>query len=260
MNWNKDQEIDNFTKERIEALQKHQDSIVKPVKFGQSNIHSRVSSNPDQSAGVVQEETDIAKNRVALMLDSSGSMSDLVQDNKSKMMLLKEAVINFVDSTNFSDTALAVYPFPMNEYDNQCCKPIPLTRIGKYIESAVDQYEPAGDTPINITMNAVLANEPITAGIIVSDGEADNPELAKTTARAYKEMDIKIDCVHIGSSDRGEELLKTIADITDGQYIKFKDVANFCKAFKYLSPAYAGLLTSMTTEERRKLLNANEVK
>jgi hypothetical protein len=60
----------------------------------------------------------------------------------------------------------------------------------------------------------------------------------------FKEAGVPIDCVHIGSSTGGESTLKEIAERTGGVFMKFTDVGNFAKNFKYLTPGYYGQLTS----------------
>jgi uncharacterized protein with von Willebrand factor type A (vWA) domain len=99
----------------------------------------------------------------------------------------------------------------------------------------------------------------VSHGIVISDGCPDVPEEVLRTAQAYKVKNIKLDAVHIGDKDeQGESLMKNIATITGGIYIKFTDVKAFADAFKFLTPKYRLQLT--TSKDPIALLGAAEVK
>jgi Mg-chelatase subunit ChlD len=196
-------------------------------------------------------ETIDSPNRIALMLDNSGSMSESGGEPKSKIELLKTAVEGFLNSCDFSNTAVAMYPIPVE------ANVVSLTKQSALLQLATLQLDASGGTPLGDTMTTVLENEPITRGVIVSDGEQTDGDLCFTTAKHYRDASIPIDCVHIGYG-RGEETLQRIAEMTGGTYIKFKDVSQFAKAMKYLSPRYRALLASPA--DAKALLGADEVK
>ena len=117
-----------------------------------------------------------------------------------------------------------------------------------------------------------LEKVPMTRGIIVSDGEATDwrdrdyedddtphdPQAKNDILALYKKAAIPIDCVHIGDSSSGEELLRRIAKETGGLYIKFSDVNAFSKGFSYLTPGYRAMLTDGSVSASE--LGANEVR
>jgi uncharacterized protein YegL len=200
-----------------------------------------------------QSDPATAENRIALLLDASGSMSGSVTDKKSKAELLHDAVETFVNATDFTKSAVAIETFPKLVSLPLCAEPIIVIIESKSVK-------PTGCTPMSEAMETALQNIPMTRGVIVSDGQADSPGLAIEQARTYKEVGIPIDTVHIGRSDAGEETLKTIAEITGGIYIKFTNVTEFAKNFKWLSPQLRSTLLGLPSKDRAKLLGAEEVK
>ncbi len=196
-------------------------------------------------------------NRICLMLDCSGSMKG------SKIELLKNAVQNFASRCDFSDTAVALETFPKRDS-------LPLSTQQVLITSFAILLEAGGGTPMRACVSHVIENTPLTRGVIVSDGQATdwytNDESLLDEAKSsspdnvltlYKEQKIPIDCVHIGDSSSGEELLRRIAAETGGIYIKFTDVSAFSNAFGYLAPAFRGMLTSGQIDAEK--LGAKEI-
>lgn len=185
----------------------------------------------------VQAETDpnVKPNRLALLLDVSGSMSG------SKIQSLRDACSTFVTSCSFRDTALALEPFgegnpPPNRLALTCFQPILLT--------TVMSLHASGSTPMADAMDYVLNTYSLTRCVLVSDGQPDSEANAYSVAESYREAGIMCDCVHIGDSPSGEECLKRIAELTGGQFIKFTDINAFARSFKYLTPAYYAQLTA----------------
>jgi Mg-chelatase subunit ChlD len=189
-------------------------------------------------------------NRISLQLDISGSMSGQYLDRR-KIDLLKDAILGFVGACDMSTTAAAMSTFPEKLVR-------PLTNVGHLLIMESQTLEPTGSTPMADCMKTALENVNMTRGIIVSDGCADNPDAALQQARAYASAEITVDTVHIGDENRGEELLKQIAEITGGMYIKFTDVSAFAKNFKFLTPGYRAMLTSGSVDA--KTLGAAEIK
>lgn len=195
------------------------------------------------------ENADTLPNRLCLMLDGSSSMNESADYSKglpSKIHLLHEAIDNFVSRCNFSDTAIAIETFPPDVT-------LPLTNIGIHIISTAQSLRASGNTPMHNCVERCLPKLPLTRGILVSDGDAtdwggyysENKEAdADAILLKYKEAGIPIDCVHIGESSGGEELLRRIAKLTGGIYCKFTDVGSFATAFAYLTPGFRAMLTS----------------
>lgn len=172
-------------------------------------------------------------NRIALMLDASGSM----RGERNKALI--DACVSFVQNCNFNDTALAMETFGAEPEIS-----IPLTTQSPLLMMTAMSIPAHGGTPMSATMERTLRTHSMTRGIIVSDGEPDSRSAAYDAAREYAKAEIPVDCVHIGNSTSGEECLKTIAEITGGMFIKFTDITSFSKNFKFLTPAFYAQLTS----------------
>jgi Mg-chelatase subunit ChlD len=194
-------------------------------------------------------------NRICLMLDRSSSMSQL-EDLKNRTAsrrridLLKEAVGNFAQRCDFSNTSIAIETFP-------AIHEIPLTTNQFTITMAMHLVDASGNTPMHRCLQVCLVKVPMTRGVVVSDGEAtdwtdddvfDSREDwlcsgPNGTIDKYKHAGIPIDCVHIGDSASGEDRLRRIARETGGVFLKFTDVSAFASAFGYLTPSFRAMLT-----------------
>jgi Mg-chelatase subunit ChlD len=178
-----------------------------------------------------------------------------------KMGLLKDAIDNFVNRCDFQNTSIAVETFPAS-------LELSLTSVSFMITSSVASLNAQGDTPMRRCVESCLEKIPMTRGIIVSDGEATDWRLHEDDEEGawpqdelltkYKKAQIPIDCVHIGDSSSGEELLRRVARETGGVYLKFTDVSAFSKGFSYLTPGYRAQLTDGSVSAEQ--LGANEVR
>ena len=188
----------------------------------------------------VEEQAAVMPNRLALLLDISGSMSG------DKIQKLKEATESFVDSLNLSgslaDTSVACRTFPYDETVASSC--YPLTCDQTRARLAAWNLNTLVCTPMHEAMQFVLENYSVTRGVMMSDGAPDSKSQALLQAGHYKDAGIPIDCVHIGHEEYGADLLKQVAEITGGLFIKFTDINSFAKNFKYLSPALRPLMLS----------------
>ena len=215
------------------------------------------------------ENADKLPNRILILSDCSGSMSGRSMD------ALKEAVGGFVDNCNFNNTAVALATFGLGDGVTDE-KTTTLLVDSTQLKSHVEQYEASGGTPMKAAIeNAIgetrFATVPMTRTVLVSDGEATDVYSTSDNSvpgdwrfiptdyagrqqsdswwdtrflLPYVQRNIPIDTVHIGGSKSGEAFLKWIAHKTNGVYLKFRDVSQFATSFKYLTPAYYGLLTS----------------
>jgi hypothetical protein len=233
------------------------------------------TSSPFQSrvnqAREAQPDAASMPHRICLMLDRSSSMSSPAsydtsssdfKTNKSKIELLKEAIDNFVNRCDFTNTSLAVETFPPQ-------LELGLTSVGFMITSSVAGMIASGNTPMRSCVQGSLEKIPMTRGIIVSDGEAtdwrfqerlslDSCKVDNSILKLYKKAGIPLDCVHIGDSSSGEELLRRIAKETGGIYLKFTDVSAFANSFGFLTPSYRAQLTNGTVSAEE--LGAKELK
>jgi hypothetical protein len=239
------------------------------LRSSSSPFQQRVSQAAKQEASRVIDAGTMP-NRIALLLDCSGSMSDPEQlkdgSSKKRIVLLQDAVSNFIARCNFVDTSVAVKTFPEKVSVLLSCE-------RGYLMTIPFQLNAGGGTPMHSCVSSVLTDIPLTRGIIVSDGQAtdwhdsfepgyDDEPTARSSQDeilfSYKEQGVPIDCVHISLSTSGEELLKRIASITGGIFLKFTDVQAFANAFGFLTPGYRAMLGDgrMTAEQ----LGAKELK
>jgi Mg-chelatase subunit ChlD len=208
-------------------------------------LHARLS-NPARQAEV---DPLTRPNRIALMLDASGSMGGKKND------ALRQACQGFVSACNFADTALAIETFGAEPEIR-----VALTTQHPLLLMTVMSIPAHGGTPMSQAMDYVLNSYSITRGVIVSDGQPDSETAAYACAEAYKAGDIPIDTVHVsdGGGTSGEDVLRRIAEMTGGVFIKFTDIASFAKSFKYLTPAYYAQLTSGNASAA--MLGAKDIK
>lgn len=203
--------------------------LVKKNKIGipGGGLHSRIAQAELQvQAGIpqAQSEADVTKfpNRIYLMIDQSGSMAG------EPIKLLENAVQDFVQKSNPSDTAIAVKSFPQGT-------DIELTNDKMKLWMLCMGLTAGGGSPMATCMSDCLGHHnTMTRAIIISDGEPDSSPLED--AKLYAKREIKIDTVHIGDSISGETTLREIARITGGLFVKFKDIKSFSTAFAFLLP------------------------
>jgi len=169
-------------------------------------------------------------NRLALMLDVSGSMQG------QKIQSLRDAVTSFIQSCTFNDTSLALEPF--GEASDQPSARVALTCFAPFLQSTVQMLQAHDSTPMDSAMEYVLHNYSLTRSVLISDGRPNSEACVFDQAMQFHKASLPCDCVHIGDSVEGEACLKRVAEITGGQYIKFTDINNFACSFKYLTPAY----------------------
>lgn len=199
-------------------------------------------------------------NRIALMLDTSGSMHETEQGGwlakynsnaKEKIALLREACQGFLTSCNFGDTSIAIETFPHSKRTR-----LPLSTFEPILATTIMALDAAGGTPMAEAMKYVLGSYSLTRGVIVSDGDADYAIVCESIAQDFKLADVPLDCVHIGKSPNGEALLAEIARITGGLFIKFDNVENFAKNFSYLTPQKRA---SLFLTGAQQMLGAKEI-
>ena len=257
------------------ALASQGGTKVDPEESFRSAVNAANASHVDK-----QSDPNTAENRIAIMADTSGSMSSYDGSSQSKINLLKTALAGFIQQINPDNTSIAVYTFPLGsrwyeeteDVDSTQLHGVThrLSRDKTLLQLTVQGLSAGGSTPMHDTMQKVLDEVSLTRGIIISDGGADAPMFTLDKAQLFAESETVVDCVHIGSSASGESLLKEIAQITGGLYLKFDIVENFSKAFSFLSPegrkalmlnaGPAGQLTAEGKEAVARLLGAKEVK
>jgi hypothetical protein len=249
------------------------------VTFGtkSSSLHQRVAAAKTAPAApaFVNPFAGFANmGKIVIFPDCSGSMSDTVYEKPAgehpkeprrsaystggspmgtKIDLMKQAVNKYLDDCSPITNYVGLASFPEACYESP-------TGLHSKIRDLIKDLTPTGGTPMGAAMGYVLDNEPITHGVIISDGCADTPGECIEIAKEYKAKAIKLDCVHIGDDTGGEDTLKEIASLTGGIYVKFSDMDSFRKNFQYLAPAKRSLLTSKGVAGAKLFLGAGDVK
>lgn len=224
-------------------------SLLSPLSktISSSGLHGRIASAKIESASL---DVLTMPNRLGLMLDVSGSMQG------QKIDSLKDAMLTFVNDCNPNDTCVAIETF-----GDETPHLVPLTMVAEpVVMLSVMGLSANGGTPLHEAMQYVLGSYSITRGIIVSDGDADYDQKCRDLAAQYRDAEISVDCVHIGHSHGGEELLRYIAELTGGLFIKFTNVSQFAKSFAYLSPTKRSSLMLCDDNTKRMLLGSDEVR
>jgi Mg-chelatase subunit ChlD len=190
------------------------------IKSG--SLHARIAEG-ELLKSVAPLKADISElpNRIALMIDVSGSMAG------ESIKLLESAVQDFIQKSNSSNTAIAVESFPVQIR-------IELTDDKQKLWFLTMGLKADGGTPMTEAMNYCKEHYSITRGILISDGQSNSSP--KFAAESYKASKIPVDTIHIGLSSDGEDTLKEISEITGGLFVKFKDIKSFANAFAFLLP------------------------
>lgn len=210
------------------------------VKSG--SLHARIAEK-ELLKEVAPQAVDVNSlpNRIAIMIDCSGSMSG------DSIKHLENALQDFIQKSNSSDTAIAVESFPEQVR-------IELTDEKQKLWLLCMGLKADGGTPMSAAMAYCLRTYPkMTRAILISDGQPNDSPMF--VVQGYKSSKIPIDTVHIGEAIGGEEVLKEISEATGGLFVKFKDVKSFAGAFAFLLPetreqAASLFLTSGANEVR----------
>lgn len=130
-----------------------------------------------------------------LLLDTSGSMSTRMNNGKTRIQGLREAVDGIMQERKMPMIQFGQEPAPSVIVDN-----IP---------------EPAGGTPLGEAIDLARRQE-CSRCIVISDGQPDHP-LQQHIDAAIR-FGGRIDVVFVGNpGDRGEAFLKNLAESTGGE-------------------------------------------
>jgi hypothetical protein len=187
-------------------------------------------------------------NRIVIAVDDSGSMSTSMKKvdlseidtnpRDSRMELAKQACKGFLDVCNPSDTVLGMYTISTNQET-------PLHWNYKFVDSMIKDLTASGGTPTFEILQKIITKENVTRVVLISDG-CSNSGVRQDVLKQYKSKGVIIDAVFIGtiSDTSGISEMKQIAEATGGMFLHFTDAKDFASKFKYLAPAYYGMLTS----------------
>jgi hypothetical protein len=220
-----------------------------------------------EASAIAEQEALKKPNRIALLPDCSGSMSETpsrsvgpiedeyrrlhaIPPQARKIEIELQAVDQFLKDIDFNTTSVA-----FNGVGNSLKTPLLIHDFA--CRQAASQIAATGGTPIGEELQFVLENLPITRAVLISDGEKTGIDPIPI-AQMFGEAGIPIDAIFIG--DSGRRTMELIAEYSGGIFIEFKDVAKLADSLKYLSPKYRAMLTSMSETEVKKLTGASEVK
>lgn len=204
------------------------DTLVKPVKMASFVKKVGIQGIRAQAKAALSEvKPETCPNRYAIGFDDSGSMG------LTEISDAKKAVAGFLAACSPVETSVAIYPFNMT--------PKPLTIFYDIINAFVSGIKATGGTPLHEIMGKMMDNVPkITRGILFSDGSPTDDE--GDVIHKAQEAKIPFDTVYIGYGD--SPILRSIAERTGGNYLKFDNTTSFAKNMKYLSPKYVALLSN----------------
>jgi Mg-chelatase subunit ChlD len=156
-----------------------------------------------------------SRERVALLLDCSGSMSEVMRNGKRRIEGLHEVVADVIR-------------------DHPHVKLIAFNGDGVAFVNA--PWRPSGNTPLHAAIE-FARNVGLGHAIVISDGYPDRPNEALNAARAFGG---RIDVVFVGNpGESGEEFLRQLADAAGGC-----SFTGDLSAPKELVGEIAGLLTA----------------
>lgn len=235
-----------------------------PLKVGMAaKVHTAA-----QEGGLASQLFDYSNypNRIVLCIDDSGSMSTRMSDpelkenlhNDSRMAMCRKACEEFLNVCDSRDTALGLYTISTG-------KEFKLSTNYVHLLGEIRNLRDSGGTPTIATLDKIQERENVNRVVIVSDGESGAIQIDysndydfdrgkrnyKFTTTAiivldkFKNKKILIDTVFIGDiGSNGEREMQMIAEYTGGLFLVFKSGESFRTKFKYLAPAFRGMLTS----------------
>lgn len=168
--------------------------------------------------------------KLMLVLDSSGSMAEPASGGGTKIAAAKQALGTVIDQLpGDAPVGLRVYGAKVfNRTDPGACTDSDrVVDIGTenrdQLRSAVDGYQPYGETPIGYALQEAgkdLGTDGKRSIVLVSDGEPTCPPDPCEVARqlAQQGVDLRIDVVGLDVSGKAADALRCIADAGHGTY------------------------------------------
>lgn len=212
-----------------------------------SNSGSGNGSNSGSSSGsgssrvTTQGALPADADKIALILDASGSMARRSSNGITSMEAAQDAMADALETVpEGTPVGLRVFgsrvdghgrPTPQACRDTRVVQPIaPLNR--RQMTTAIFSFDPLGETPIARSIAAAVTDLG-TSGrrsiLLVSDGEEScdpDPCRAVADARAAG-VDVRIDTVGLRVGNRARDQLRCIATTTNGSYSEARTDADF---------------------------------
>lgn len=188
------------------------------------------------STAAESESDDKPVGRLVLVLDSSGSMSELTGDGTPRIDAARDALRAVIDQLP-EDQPVGMRVFgatvaPGSASTDLCTDSQSVVSVDTGnrddLEEAVDAYEPLGETPIGYALQEAgrdLGDEGQRSIVLVSDGEPNcepDPCLVAEELRADG-VDVRIDVVGLNVDQTAREKLQCVADAGGGTYYDADD-------------------------------------
>jgi hypothetical protein len=235
-------------------MSEENNKLVQTGKLGPRKVGLGASLQEARNKGNIASETVVNfagyPNRIVIALDDSGSMSSpmngqsLFEESEhispSRMNIAKQACEAFLQVCSPSDTVVGLYTISTD-------KSLSLSWDYKPLYAMLKEVEDSGGTPTFETLDKIKHTENVSRVVLISDG-CSNSGIKYEILDLYKNNNpkISIDGVFIGGATDtyGIDEMKRIAEYTGGLFIHFKDASSFASQFKYLAPAFYGMLCS----------------
>lgn len=172
---------------------------------------------------------------VMLLVDTSGSMSELDPNGVVKLDGAKSALRDFLSSV--SDSArigLRTYPDTAASGCNSGSVAFPIGEHDRTdIQSVISALEADGDTPTAVALEAAFVEDLPPTGkrtvVLISDGESTCGGDPCEVARSFADQGVEVETPTVNGigfqiSDTGAEELQCISDVTNGRYTTVDDV------------------------------------
>jgi len=200
-----------------------------------------------------KNEDEQAAGRLMLVLDSSGSMSELTGDGRLRIDAAKDALRAVINQLP-DDQPVGLRVFGATQptragAELYCADSQNLVTVGTDnrtdLEDAVDAYEPFGETPIGYALQEAgqdLGQEGQRSIVLVSDGIATcepDPCVVAEQLRAGG-VDVRIDVVGLNVDPAARAALECVAEAGGGEYYDATDTASLIE----------GLTTAQTRSAR----------
>ncbi|WP_165355059.1 vWA domain-containing protein [Nocardioides oleivorans] len=210
-----------------------------PAHAGSQDGTTSTESGAETGAGT---DTDYA--RMVLVLDSSGSMAEPAGSGGTKIEAAKRALGTVVDGLpDDAYVGLRVYGAKVFSRDQQgACTDSqlvvdPATDNRDELRSALQQYEPYGETPIGYALRQAardIGGESTRSIVLVSDGIATcEPDPCVVAGElAQQGIDLQIDVVGLSVDAKARAQLRCVAAKGNGTYYDADDADDIVESLQ----------------------------
>lgn len=236
-----------------------------PLLVRTSLLTAAVTLLPLAAAQSAEPAASPLANRIALVLDASGSMNANLPDGQTRFAAAKEAVARMVGSLSpTTEIALRVYghqskPAEKNCQDTELVVPFgPASDKAAEITSKVAGLHALGFTPISLTLQQAaedLAQDPKPGStvILVSDGKetCKSDPCAVAAALAKSNAALVVHTIGFGVDDATRRQLQCIANNARGSYYDANSMGELTAKLGEAANAGAKTIPAAPTEKKQ---------